>query len=160
MPGLVLRIQLPGQHLQVLACPIQSNSRFQLGDYGQEVYAALAPGRVALQGNPDVHAAGRAESKLLFAYDADHRVGGSVQRDGLADGVWIAAKLALPQIRADDRHGRRARLMFGGSEGPAQDRLDPQHREEILADQRGPHARGIVTADQVQVPYETSRHEV
>ena len=96
----------------------------------------------------------------LGRHHSHHRVSLAVERNRRAHHAGIAAKSPLPQFIAEDDLTVRARLVFSLDKKAAQQRLDAEHRQQVL---RHPQARkmlGYVAARDVRAPVLRRRHRL
>jgi hypothetical protein len=71
----------------------------------------------------------RSEGLKSFRHHPDHRVALSIQGDLTAEDIRIGTKAALPESVGQNDNVLAGAVLFR-QEGPAQNRLDAQQREE------------------------------
>ena len=80
----------------------------------------------------------------------DDGVGLSVQPQGAAQNIRLAAELRSPEAIAQDDDVSGAGVVFFGPEHPAQPRLHAEDAEEVLGDTRTGHALRRIVFGQVE----------
>ena len=141
---------LRGQDLQLGAGTAHRDARFQPRDDGHGVAPAVgfgAEGKREIQ--IEVAAGGEDRGQVeRGGQDSGYRDGIRVDRQCLADNRGIGTEPADPQAMAQQYGARAIPFAFGGSKEPAELRLNPKQREEILRHGHAAETLGLPFAGQ------------
>jgi hypothetical protein len=149
----VLLFEAPADGLHLVAGLLGRDAVAQARHRAQRVTAA--PLRAVAERRherlEEVHLRGGGRELEVGRQDADDRHGAVAKCYLLADCAGVGVEEALPQPRADEDDGRRARPVFLRREGAPRHRLQVQQREEV-----GGHGRAgqllLLLADAQQRP--------
>jgi hypothetical protein len=138
VPG-VLALEAPPDGLGLGLCLRAGHPGRQPGEHAQGFALAVLQARGQIQRRPQLGVADPERRELEpRRHDADDGVGLAVEGERLADDLRISAEAPLPQPMGEHHGGRRPRLIVAGTEGAAEGRRDPQHREHVGRDLQGP----------------------
>src|SRR6266436_480601 len=81
---------------------------------------------------------------------ADNVIRRTVERDGLAQDVWVAAKTAVPQRVTDDDDRLAGGLSFFRQEEAAHLRRNAKHLKEIRGNTRGRYLQRLTASREIE----------